>query len=105
MTRHTGIKTISMCEGSIESPKWYPMVVGLEPGRLTHTMVGLNHGSWTIEHKWDGQDLISLLAQRYAENRAKWDKDPSVAVYQAGHRHGIASQPLPPVLLLTRYLA
>jgi len=75
VTRNTDIKTISMCEGSIESPKWYAAAVGLDPEKLTHTMVGLNHGSWTIEHQWDGQDLIPLMADHYEKNRARWDND------------------------------
>lgn len=46
---------------------------GLDPNRLTTTMVGINHNCWSTEHRYDDDDLIPLLRKAYEQRR----NDPS----------------------------
>lgn len=71
ITQNSSIRTFSLCEGSIASPPWYPRAVGLDEKKLQAAMVGLNHGSWTVEAKYDGQDFIPILADAYEQCRHK----------------------------------
>ncbi|MBM7784109.1 family 4 glycosyl hydrolase [Tenggerimyces flavus] len=67
MTTYTDIPTISLCEG----PKIFPLGVagaaGLDPAKLESTMVGLNHLCWSVQHTYEGEDLIPLLHKAEAE--------------------------------------
>lgn len=61
LTRHTGIRTVSLCEGPILFPHRFARRAGLDPSLLEATMVGLNHASWSVRHTYDGQDVLPLL--------------------------------------------
>jgi 6-phospho-beta-glucosidase len=65
VTHHTSIATVSLCEGPIVSNREYVSLVGLDPDRLDAVSVGLNHGSWTVRHQYDGQDVMPLLREGY----------------------------------------
>jgi 6-phospho-beta-glucosidase len=43
--------------------------VGLDPDRLDAISIGLNHGSWSVRHLYDGQDLMPLLRAGYERLR------------------------------------
>jgi 6-phospho-beta-glucosidase len=75
ITHHTGIPTISLCEGPIVDPRAIAHVAGLDPGKVDAVMVGLNHGSWSVRHLYDGIDLIPLLRDAY--ERKKNDPEAS----------------------------
>ncbi len=65
VTHHTSIPTVSLCEGPIVSNRDYVAMVGLDPDRLDAVSIGLNHGSWSVRHLYDGQDVMPLLLAGY----------------------------------------
>ncbi|HEX3271257.1 MAG TPA: hypothetical protein VHR15_11455 [Ktedonobacterales bacterium] len=73
VTHHTAIPTVSLCEGPIVSNREYVELVGLDPNRLDAISIGLNHGSWTVRHLYEGQDVMPLLQDGYERLRQKPD--------------------------------
>jgi 6-phospho-beta-glucosidase len=69
VTHHSAIPTISLCEGPLYFPRGVARNAGLDPTRLEATLVGLNHTGWTVEHRYDGEDVIPLIREA-AERRA-----------------------------------
>src|SRR5260370_14251352 len=69
VTHHTSIPTVSLCEGPIVANRDYAALVGLDPNRLEAVSIGLNHGSWSVRHLYDGQDLMPLLRDGYERLR------------------------------------
>ena len=69
ITHHTAIPTVSLCEGPIVSNREYVALVGLDPDKLDAISIGLNHGSWTVRHQYDGQDVMPLLRDGYERLR------------------------------------
>lgn len=69
VTHHTSIPTISLCEGPIIFPRGLARTAGLDPDKLDTTMVGLNHGCWTIRHLYDGEDLMPKIRAAYEQKR------------------------------------
>lgn len=65
VTQHSPVPILSFCEGPIIFPEGVANTVGLDPARLDTVMIGLNHGSWTVRHLYDGQDVMPLLAAAY----------------------------------------
>src|SRR3954451_23001476 len=61
ITHHSAIPTISLCEGPLIFPAGVARNAGLDPSRLVATMVGLNHTGWTVEHAYDGGDVMPLI--------------------------------------------
>ena len=73
------------------------------PTRLDAVSIGLNHGSWSVRHLYDGQDVMPLLREGYERLR----EDPNVdrrgtTAARAGLPHGFAAQLVLPVLLLSK---
>jgi 6-phospho-beta-glucosidase len=69
VTHHTAIPTVSLCEGPIVSNREYVALVGLDPDRLDAVSIGLNHGSWSVRHLYDGQDVMPLVREGYERLR------------------------------------
>ena len=92
MTHHTDVPTISLCEGPIVFPAEVARAAGLDPAKLTTSMIGLNHGSWSIEHVYAGQAFIPLA-------EAAWDRlrhDPAADLQQRRLLHmTVAQQSVP----------
>jgi 6-phospho-beta-glucosidase len=65
VTHHTYIPAVSFCEGPIVTNREYVELIGLDPDKLDAVSIGLNHGSWSIRHSYDGQDFIPLLREGY----------------------------------------
>src|ERR687886_863463 len=65
LTHHTNIPIVSLCEGPIIFPRYICRVAGLDQEKVDATMIGLNHGSWTVRHQYDGRDVMPLLAEAY----------------------------------------
>jgi 6-phospho-beta-glucosidase len=61
VTGHSAVPTISLCEGPIYFPPGVAANAGLDPDRIEATMVGLNHTGWTVEHRYDGADVMPLI--------------------------------------------
>jgi 6-phospho-beta-glucosidase len=74
VTDHSDVPFVSLCEGPIIYPEMIAEAAGLDPARLEVASVGLNHGSWSVRHRYDGGDLLPLLEEAY-ERRAG---DPSL---------------------------
>ena len=75
VTHHTYIPTISLCEGPINGNREFVEMIGLDPDKLDAVSIGLNHGSWTVRHLYDGQDFIPLLRAAYE----RIGRDPEIA--------------------------
>ncbi|WP_052889154.1 glycoside hydrolase [Thermogemmatispora carboxidivorans] len=65
VTHHSAIPTISFCEGPIMDAARFARYAGLDPARLSVRFRGLNHGSWGINPRYDGQDILPLLEETY----------------------------------------
>ena len=79
VTHHTSIPTISFCEGPIVGNRDFAEFAGLDPDKLDAISIGLNHGSWSIRHLYDGQDFIVILREVYEQCRiADTSEDPWV---------------------------
>jgi 6-phospho-beta-glucosidase len=65
VTHHTHIPTISLCEGPIMDHQRYAELVGVNPAKLDAVAIGLNHGSWTVRHLYEGQDFMLMLRDAY----------------------------------------
>ena len=61
ITHHSDISTVSLCEGPIIFPRGIARAAGLDPDLVDATMIGLNHGCWSVRHLYDGQDMLPLL--------------------------------------------
>src|SRR6516165_8653288 len=69
ITHHTFIPTISFCEGPIVANRDFAEFAGLDPDRLDAVSIGLNHGSWSFRHLYDGQDFIAIMREVYERRR------------------------------------
>jgi 6-phospho-beta-glucosidase len=74
MTHHTEIPTVSLCEGPIYFPRELAEAADLDPDQVRAHMIGLNHACWSVEHRYDGADLIPLVQKAWERKR----DDPSV---------------------------
>jgi 6-phospho-beta-glucosidase len=62
VTDHSDVPFVSLCEGPIIYAEEAARAAGLDPEQLDVQSVGLNHASWSVRHRYDGQDLLPLLA-------------------------------------------
>ena len=65
VTHHSAIQAYSFCEGPLIFTAPVVRAAGLDPDKAETTMVGLNHGCWSVRHTYEGADLIPLLAEAY----------------------------------------
>lgn len=66
-TLNTDIPLVSLCEGPIIFTEELAVAAGLDPARVSSTMVGLNHACWSVEHTFDGEDLMPHVHAAAAE--------------------------------------
>jgi 6-phospho-beta-glucosidase len=74
ITHHSPLKIVSLCEGPIYFANEIAASAGLDREKLEATMVGLNHGCWSVEASYDGEDPFPLF-------EAAWERrkdDPSL---------------------------
>ena len=69
ITYHSDIPAISLCEGPIIFPRGIARAAGLDPERVDATMIGLNHGCWSVRHLYDGQDMLPFLRAALEQTR------------------------------------
>jgi 6-phospho-beta-glucosidase len=67
VTHHSPIWFAAFCEGPLFFGHDFAEWIGLDRARMDVAMIGLNHGSWSVRHTYDGQDFMPLLEQAYAE--------------------------------------
>jgi 6-phospho-beta-glucosidase len=71
VTDHSEVPFVSLCEGPIVYAEAAAEAAGLDPALLDVQSVGLNHGSWSVRHRYDGGDLLPLLADAYERRAAE----------------------------------
>jgi 6-phospho-beta-glucosidase len=76
VTHHSPVKIVSLCEGPIYFTKEIADSAELEPGELETTMVGLNHGCWSVEASYRGEDPFPLLEEAWERRRGDPSLDP-----------------------------
>ena len=76
VTHHSDIPTVSLCEGPIIFPRGIARMAGLNPDLVDTTMIGLNHGCWSVRHLYDGQDLLPFLHEALDRLRADTTANP-----------------------------
>jgi len=76
VTDHSDVPFVSLCEGPILYPEQVAEAAGLDPARLDVASVGLNHGSWSVRHTYDGQDVLPLLQEAWARRHDDPELDP-----------------------------
>jgi 6-phospho-beta-glucosidase len=69
ITHHSPVKVVSLCEGPIIFPRRIARTAGLDPDKLEAVMIGLNHGSWSVRHEYEGQDAMPLLKEAYEREK------------------------------------
>jgi len=69
VTHHSAIPTVSLCEGPIIYPRMIAGMADLDRNKVDALMIGLNHGCWSVRHRYDGQDLIPLLHEAWERKR------------------------------------
>ena len=62
VTANSDIPFVSLCEGPIIYPEDIAVAAGLDLANLDVRSIGLNHASWSVRHRYDGEDLMPLLA-------------------------------------------
>jgi 6-phospho-beta-glucosidase len=76
VTHHTAIQAYSFCEGPLIFAPPVVRAVGLDPAKLVVKMVGLNHGCWSVEQRYAGQELLPVLTEAYDAVRGAPGTDP-----------------------------
>jgi 6-phospho-beta-glucosidase len=69
ITHNSPVKVVSLCEGPIYFVNEIAASAGLDADRLSATMVGLNHGCWSVEQSYDGADPLPLLEEAWERRR------------------------------------
>ena len=70
VTDHSDVPFVSLCEGPIIYAEEAAHAAGLDPAQLDVQSVGLNHASWSVRHRYDGEDLLPLLQEAYSRRAA-----------------------------------
>jgi len=76
VTHHSPLKIVSLCEGPIYFKNEIAESAGLDPSRLSASMVGLNHGCWSVEASYDGTDPQPLFERAWETRRDDASLDP-----------------------------
>lgn len=66
-TLNCDIPLVSLCEGPYSFTAEFAEAAGLDPDRVSSTMIGLNHACWSVEHTLDGKDLMPHVHAAAAE--------------------------------------
>jgi 6-phospho-beta-glucosidase len=78
VTDHSNVPIVSLCEGPIVYPRMLARGVGLDPDGLDVESVGLNHGSWSVKHTYQGADLIAILRDIWDERHDDPKLNPTI---------------------------
>ena len=73
IVENTSVPVVSLCEGPIIYPQRIAAAVGLDPDLLDIVSVGVNHGSWSVQHLYDGSDAVDRV--REAFHARDWNGD------------------------------
>lgn len=76
VTHHTDIPIISLCEGPILFPRRLAEAADLDIDSVDAVLVGLNHASWSVRHRYRGEDLMPLITEAYTRKKDDPGSDP-----------------------------
>jgi 6-phospho-beta-glucosidase len=65
VTHNSDVPFLSFCEGPYDFPEATARFAGLDPEKLDTVMIGLNHGSWSVRHLYEGRDVMPLLEEAH----------------------------------------
>ncbi|HWE62678.1 MAG TPA: glycoside hydrolase [Chloroflexota bacterium] len=74
VTHHTTIPTVSLCEGPIYTSAEIARAADLDPAGMDTAIIGLNHGSWSVRHRYHGENVLPLVAEAYERKK----HDPAI---------------------------
>ncbi|HKD75574.1 MAG TPA: hypothetical protein VKB76_08775, partial [Ktedonobacterales bacterium] len=69
VTHHSNLKALAFCESSMQLGEEYAEFADLDPSKIEIIAAGLNHGTWSSRHSYDGRDLIPFLAAALERKR------------------------------------
>jgi 6-phospho-beta-glucosidase len=76
VTDHSDVPFVSLCEGPIVYPEQIAEAAGLDPELLDVASIGINHNSWSVRQRYDGEDLLPLVREAYERRK----DDPTLDV-------------------------
>jgi len=79
-----GHRAIGLCNGAIGFQRHVANVLGVEPERVELDHVGLNHLTWELGVRVDGEDVLSKLLAEHAERIARATGLPAGVVRRLG---------------------
>ena len=75
VTHHSDIPTVSLCEGPIIFPREIAAFAELDPDKVNTVMIGLNHASWSVRHRYgEDEDFVKLVTEAF-ERKKDTDMD------------------------------
>ena len=70
VTHHSYIPTVSLCEGPVIFPREIAEFADLEPDKVDTVMIGLNHASWSVRHRYgEGEDFVELVTEAFERKK------------------------------------
>lgn len=75
VTHHSDVPIMSFCEGPWYFPRDVALTAGLDPKKLDAVLVGINHGCWSVQHLYEGEDVMPLLREAYERRVRTGDLD------------------------------
>jgi 6-phospho-beta-glucosidase len=69
VTHHSPLRIVSLCEGPVYFTDKLAAIAQLDRSKVKTTMVGLNHACWSVEHTYDGEDLIPHIQAAWERRR------------------------------------
>ncbi len=68
LQRYTKIRSFGLCHGTPDTAKWIAKnVFQVEPERFTYNAAGINHFTWFLEMRVDGEDVYPVFRQKLTE--------------------------------------
>jgi alpha-galactosidase len=68
MQRESFIRLTGLCHSVQGTARMLARWIGAPPEEITYTCAGINHLSWYLEYKWNGQDAYPLIRKAVTEN-------------------------------------
>jgi 6-phospho-beta-glucosidase len=100
VTHHSPVNIVSLCEGPVYFVDKLIAAAQLDRSKVDAVMVGLNHACWSVEHTYDGEDLIPHLQAAWERRRA----EPGLSAHDRRWLHlAAAMQSIPAEYFLYYY--
>ncbi|MDB5074086.1 MAG: glycoside hydrolase family 4 [Chloroflexi bacterium] len=83
ISHHSSIPIVSLCEGPLLYPQRVLRAAGIDPSQADIVAIGVNHGSWSVRHEIDGEDVMPNVVAAYEQRR----DDPNLTKLQRRMLH------------------